>query len=109
MVLTVTTISAGDLTELIGIDVDIASGLIAAIREGLPFDEFVNLQHVLEIAAAVAGTRRHDGQNKMAGFRNIVVHSDQSVDPNIMRDIVENRLGDLIDFTTAIRTRLQAA
>jgi hypothetical protein len=45
MVLTVTTISADKLTELIGIDVDTASGLIAAVRQGIPFDVFVNLQH----------------------------------------------------------------
>jgi putative toxin-antitoxin system antitoxin component (TIGR02293 family) len=75
MVLTVTTISADDLTELIGIDVDTASGLIAAVREGLPFDVFVNLQHVLDIPAApladllgmplrTLNRRKHEGQFK---------------------------------------------
>ena len=75
MVLTVTTISADDLTELIGIDVDTASGLIAAVREGLPFVVFVNLQHVLDIPAApladllgmplrTLNRRKHEGQFK---------------------------------------------
>ena len=75
MVLTVTTISADDLIELIGIDVDTASGLIAAVREGLPFDVFVNLQHVLDIPAApladllgmplrTLNRRKHEGQFK---------------------------------------------
>jgi uncharacterized protein (DUF2384 family) len=73
MVLTVTTISVDDLTELIGIDVDTASGLIAAVREELPFDVFVNLQHVLDIPAApladllgmplrTLNRRKHEGQ-----------------------------------------------
>jgi putative toxin-antitoxin system antitoxin component (TIGR02293 family) len=75
MVLTVTTLSADDLTNLIGIDVDTVSGLIAAIREGLPFDVFVNLQHVLDIPAApladllgiplrTLNRRKHEGQFK---------------------------------------------
>ncbi|WP_034412713.1 type II RES/Xre toxin-antitoxin system antitoxin [Candidatus Entotheonella palauensis] len=75
MVLTVTTIPADELTELIGIDVDTASGLIAAVREGLPFDVFANLQHVLELPAATLADllglplrtlnrRKHEGQFK---------------------------------------------
>jgi putative toxin-antitoxin system antitoxin component (TIGR02293 family) len=75
MVLTVTTISADELTELIGIDVDTASGLIAAVREGLSFDVFVNLQHVLDIPSALLADllgmqprtlkrRKHEGQFK---------------------------------------------
>lgn len=43
----------------------------------------------------------------MAGFRNILVHGYDSVDLAIVRDVVENRLDDLLAFVTAIRTRLQ--
>jgi uncharacterized protein YutE (UPF0331/DUF86 family) len=46
--------------------------------------------------------------HQMVGFRNIVVHGDQSVDPRIMRDIIEHRLEDLLVFTTAIKSRLAA-
>lgn len=45
----------------------------------------------------------------MAGFRNIVVHGYETVDINILRDIVENRLDDLLDFSRSIRLRLQRA
>ena len=45
---------------------------------------------------------------KMVGFRNIVVHGYQSVDPRILRDVVENRLEDLLAFVNAIRMRLNA-
>ena len=43
---------------------------------------------------------------RMAGFRNVVVHLYQDVDVAIVRDVVENHLGDLLDFVTAIRRRL---
>ncbi len=43
---------------------------------------------------------------QMAGFRNVVVHLYQEVDLGIVRDVVENRLGDLLDFVTAIRRKL---
>lgn len=42
----------------------------------------------------------------MAGFCNLLVHGYAAVDPSIVRDIVENRLGDLIDFVTSIRAQL---
>ena len=42
----------------------------------------------------------------MAGFRNIVVHGYQNVDKGILKDVVENRLDDLVAFVTAIRSRL---
>jgi uncharacterized protein YutE (UPF0331/DUF86 family) len=43
---------------------------------------------------------------QMAGFRNVVVHLYQDVDLGIVRDVVENHLGDLLDFVAAIRGRL---
>ncbi len=41
-----------------------------------------------------------------AGFRNVVVHLYQDVDLGIVRDVVENHLGDLLDLVAAIRRRL---
>ena len=43
---------------------------------------------------------------KMVSFRNILVHDYEDVDLGIVRDIVEHRLGDLLDFVAAIRSRL---
>lgn len=43
---------------------------------------------------------------RMAGFRNIVVHLYQEVDLGIVRDVVENHLDDLLEFAAAIRARL---
>jgi uncharacterized protein YutE (UPF0331/DUF86 family) len=43
---------------------------------------------------------------RMAGFRNVVVHLYQEVDLGIVQDVVENHLGDLLDFAVAVRRRL---
>jgi len=43
---------------------------------------------------------------QMAGFRNVVVHLYQDVDLGIVRDVVENHLGDLLNFAAAIRKRI---
>lgn len=42
----------------------------------------------------------------MVGFRNILVHGYQAVDPRIVRDVVEHRVDDLEGFVSAIRRRL---
>lgn len=42
----------------------------------------------------------------MVGFRNILVHGYDSVDLAILRDVVENRLDDLVTFVAEIRRRL---
>ena len=43
---------------------------------------------------------------QMAGFRNVVVHLYQEVDLGIVRDVVVNHLGDLLEFVAAIRRKL---
>lgn len=85
---------------------DIASHIVSDERLGEPRTNrelFDLLQRHQWLSPALTDT-----MGKMAGFRNIVVHGYQSVDPAIMRDIVENRLDDLIAFNTAIKTHLPA-
>jgi len=43
----------------------------------------------------------------MAGFRYIVVHGYENLDLTIVQDIVENRLVDLQEFSSCIRTKLK--
>jgi uncharacterized protein YutE (UPF0331/DUF86 family) len=85
---------------------DIASHIVSDERLGEPrtnrelFD-LLQRHHWLSLELT-------DTMGKMVGFRNIVVHGYQSVDPRVMRDIVENRLDDLLAFTAAIKTHLPA-
>jgi uncharacterized protein YutE (UPF0331/DUF86 family) len=43
---------------------------------------------------------------RMAGFRNVIVHMYEDVNLAIVRDVVEHHLGDLLEFVAAIRVRL---
>ena len=47
--------------------------------------------------------------SKMVGFRNILVHSYERVDPAEVEKIVRHHLDDLLDFVKAIRARLASA
>lgn len=42
----------------------------------------------------------------MTGFRNVLVHGYDDVDLAVVKDIVNNRLGDLAAFVEAVRRRL---
>jgi uncharacterized protein YutE (UPF0331/DUF86 family) len=41
----------------------------------------------------------------MAGFRNVLVHGYGDVDLAVLKDVVENRTGDLLDFVKEVRGR----
>lgn len=43
---------------------------------------------------------------RMTGFRNVLVHGYAEVDLDIVRDVVEHRLGDLERFASCLRQRL---
>jgi uncharacterized protein YutE (UPF0331/DUF86 family) len=85
---------------------DIASHIVSDRRLGEPQTNrelFTLLQQDHWLSPELTKT-----MHKMVGFRNIVMHGYQSVDPQIMQDIVEHRLDDLLAFTTAIMSRLAA-
>ena len=46
--------------------------------------------------------------HRMVGFRNVIVHEYLEVDVGIVRDVVENRTGDLQRFVDAVRAKLAA-
>ena len=46
---------------------------------------------------------------RMAGFRNIIVHGYGEVDPQIVKDVVQNHLGDLLEFVGVVRERLRTS
>jgi uncharacterized protein YutE (UPF0331/DUF86 family) len=83
---------------------DVASHVVSDERIGEPRtnrDLFDLLAQNGWIATDLA-----DALGRMAGFRNILVHGYAEVDPSIVRDVVENRLGDLEAFASVVRTRL---
>ncbi len=83
---------------------DVGSHIVSDERLGEPEtsrDVFRLLGRAAYVPAKLLGRLE-----QMAGFRNVVVHLYQEVDLGIVRDVVENRLGDLLEFVAAIRLKL---
>ena len=83
---------------------DAASHIVAAERLGEPGtyrELFSLLQRGGFIHAELAAELE-----KMAGFRNVLVHGYDDVELSIVRDILENRLSDLERFVDLIRGRV---
>ncbi len=83
---------------------DAASHIVADERLGEP-STYRQLFELLEKAGYVSRELSTELE-KMAGFRNILVHGYDSVDLTIVKDIVENRLDDLERFAELVRERL---
>ncbi len=83
---------------------DVASHIVADERLGEPRTNrelFDLLRQAGWLSEGLASTLR-----QMVGFRNILVHGYQIVDIEVVRDILENRLGDLLEFVGAVRKRI---
>lgn len=83
---------------------DVASHLVSDQRLGEPRTNrelFDLLERGGLVAPPLAATLR-----RMVGFRNVIVHGYDTVDLAIVRDVLENRLEDLLAFVAAVRTHL---
>ena len=83
---------------------DAASHIVSDERLGEPGTNrelFDRLERAGWIEAPLA-----DSLRDMAGFRNILVHGYDAVDLEIVRDVVEHRLDDLLQFADSVRRRL---
>ena len=97
--------TAHTLQIAIQASLDIASHIVSDRRLGEPETNrelFDLLRKDQWLSPELTETMR-----KMAGFRNIVVHGYHHMDPLILRDIVENRLDDLLDFAVAVRVHMK--
>ena len=86
---------------------DVASHIVSDERLGEPRtnrDLFDLLERRGHISPELSAPLRN-----MAGFRNVLVHGYDTVDLAIVRDVVENRLDDLLAFAAAIRAVIDRA
>ena len=83
---------------------DVASHIVSDYRLGEPRTSrelFDLLEHGEWIPAPLAAILRN-----MVGFRNVLMHGYDTVDLAIVRDVVEHRLSDLLQFVAVVRDRL---
>jgi len=83
---------------------DVASHIVSEERLGEPRTNQELLERMssagwLEPPLALALRRA-------VGLRNVLVHGYTGVDPQIVREVVENRLDELLAFAVAVRSRL---
>lgn len=86
---------------------DVASHIVSDDRLGEPRTSrelFDLLERAGWIHAPLAGILRN-----MVGFRNVLVHGYDDVDLSIVRDVVDHRLDDLLQFVTVVRKRIGPA
>jgi uncharacterized protein YutE (UPF0331/DUF86 family) len=85
---------------------DVASHIVSDERLGEPR----NNAELFQLLAQDGWIPDHLAEplGNMAKFRNILVHGYALVDLAIVRDVVENHLDDLLDFTRFLRGRLEA-
>lgn len=84
---------------------DVGSHIVSDRRYGEPSSNralFDLLQHNNWLPATLTVTL-----SDMAGFRNVLVHGYADVNLDIVRDVVANHLGDLLEFVAAIRRGLK--
>lgn len=83
---------------------DVASHIVSDDRLGEPRTNqelFERLAQAGWIDGALATALR-----RAIGLRNVLVHGYTRVDVAVLRDVVENRLDDLLAYVSAIRARL---
>jgi uncharacterized protein YutE (UPF0331/DUF86 family) len=83
---------------------DVASHIASDERLGEPEtnrDLFVILARGGYLPAALLPSLE-----RMAGFRNVLVHGYDEVDLRVVRTVVEHHLGDLEQFAAAVRAKL---
>jgi uncharacterized protein YutE (UPF0331/DUF86 family) len=83
---------------------DVASHIVSEERLGEPETN----RELFDLLARNGWLRIDQAQTmrQIAGFRNVVVHGYERVDLEILRDVVERRLDDLLEFAATVRARL---
>jgi uncharacterized protein YutE (UPF0331/DUF86 family) len=76
--------------------IDLAMHLVRRERLGVPQES----REAFELLASAAGLDRQlaDRLKAMVGFRNVAVHDYQALNLDIVREIVRNRLEDVLTF-----------
>lgn len=80
--------------------IDLAAHVVAAEGYGLP--DTLGANFTLLEKEGIISSDLAERLRRMVGFRNIVVHDYEAVDPVIVEAILDKHLGDLREFTRRI-------
>ena len=89
-----------NLQRAIQATVDLAAHVVASEGYGIPQD--LKDSFGLLMNAGVISADLSTRMQKMVGFRNIAVHEYQSLNLDILKNILTTRLGDLEEFYSAV-------
>lgn len=92
-----------NLQRAVQASLDLAGHVVATEDLGLP--EKLAENFTLLERAGLIDSELGNRLRKMAGFRNIAVHEYAAVDPEIVKSIVEKRLGDLEELARVVLRR----
>jgi uncharacterized protein YutE (UPF0331/DUF86 family) len=84
---------------------DIASHIVSDERLGEPSENGALFALLVQAGWLKVGTATF--LRSAVGFRNVLVHGYAVVNPNVVREVLENHLGDIEQFVTEIRARLR--
>jgi uncharacterized protein YutE (UPF0331/DUF86 family) len=86
---------------------DLANHVIKQKKLGLPKESRESFD-ILFRAGVIPG-KLAEKLKGMVGFRNVLVHQYEDLDLKIMVDVIEHRLGDLVDFTDYVLKYMHGA
>jgi uncharacterized protein YutE (UPF0331/DUF86 family) len=89
-----------NLQRAMELAIDMANHLIKQKKLGLPKESKESFT-LLEQAGIIPPDLSKKLRG-MVGFRNILVHQYQDLELGVMIDVIENRLGDLVDFSSLV-------
>ncbi len=92
-----------NLTRAAQATIDLATHVVTTEAFGLP--DSVGAAFEALAKHGVIASDLADRMRRMVGFRNIAVHDYQTLDPNVIRSIVERHLEDLRVFARTIVER----
>lgn len=84
---------------------DVASHIVSDQRLGEPSTNLELFRLLAQGGWLTEGTSRV--LRAAVGFRNVLVHGYTAVDPGIVRNVLEEHLGDIEQFVSEIRGRLE--
>lgn len=84
--------------------IDLAAHVVAAEELGTP--DSLGASFTLLQEAGILDAELAEQMRRMTGFRNVAVHEYRRLDPEILRTIVCDRLGDLRAFAARVLARV---